>query len=104
MTVDSLKGGTMDAINERQVDVLLNTYAESHRHHTNEIIHFICVPAIMFALLGLLWNAHPYAPLGLIFFSLIYYFRLSVSFACGMIVVLALMIGILYCLPQQLVF
>lgn len=33
----------------------LNEYAVSHRNPANQLIHFICVPAIVFSTLGLLW-------------------------------------------------
>ena len=32
---------------QRKVDQMLTRYAESHRHPKNEMIHFICVPVIM---------------------------------------------------------
>lgn len=31
-----------------------NEYAESHKNETNTLIHFICVPAIFFSVIGLL--------------------------------------------------
>ena len=33
----------------------LDAYAESHQNPLNQLIHFICVPVIFFATLGLLW-------------------------------------------------
>ena len=42
-----------------QSNTLLAKYRESHLHPTNEVIHFVCVPVIMFTLLGLLWSLHP---------------------------------------------
>jgi len=33
----------------------LDAYGESHRNPINRTVHHICVPAIMFSLLGLLW-------------------------------------------------
>jgi uncharacterized membrane protein YGL010W len=39
----------------RTLDSLLDEYEESHRHPTNLIVHKICVPTIMFSLLGMLW-------------------------------------------------
>ncbi len=32
----------------------IDAYGESHQHGLNKIIHWICVPSIMFSLLGLL--------------------------------------------------
>ena len=34
----------------------LDKYGESHQNDTNKLIHWICVPAIMFSLLGLLYQ------------------------------------------------
>lgn len=31
-------------------------YAESHQNHTNQIVHYICVPAIFFSVIGLLMS------------------------------------------------
>ena len=74
----------------RPVDVYFDKYSESHQNHTNEIIHWICVPAIVFSLFGLVWAIpFPYIEfLGkyngfvnwasfLIAFAIYYYYRLS---------------------------
>ena len=34
---------------------LIARYEEFHQHSTNKLIHYICVPAIAFSLIGLLW-------------------------------------------------
>lgn len=70
----------------RMVDQLLGEYAESHRNRTNQIIHKICVPAIVYSTLGLMWWAHPWLCLGFIVFSLVWYLRLSWTFAISMLV------------------
>ena len=31
-------------------------YGESHQHHANEIIHWVCVPVIFFCVLGFVWT------------------------------------------------
>lgn len=33
----------------------LNAYAESHQNPLNKLIHYICVPAIFFSSIGILW-------------------------------------------------
>lgn len=38
----------------RSVDTWLDEYSESHRNPTNELLHLICVPAIVLAGLGFL--------------------------------------------------
>lgn len=75
-------------------------YAESHRNETNKSIHYICVPAIFFSIVGLLMGIPPYflseipgdifllenwATFALVF-VLIFYFRLSVSMGFKMLI------------------
>jgi uncharacterized membrane protein YGL010W len=85
----------------RQIDRLLATYEESHRNPANELIHCVCVPAIVFSLLGLIWAVHPLAAVALAVMSLVYYFTLSVRFAVGMLLMAGAMLWILSVLPQQ---
>lgn len=72
------------ASRERRLDRLLAHYAESHRHPTNEIIHFMAIPLIMLSLLGLLHAVHPWLAYGLLALSMVYYARLQspVLLAC----------------------
>lgn len=37
----------------RNLESYINEYSESHQNSTNQLIHKICVPAIMFSLLGI---------------------------------------------------
>ncbi len=76
----------------RPIDKLLDEYAQSHQTVFNKRIHYICVPAIFFSLIGLLscvplpWLAQimplelkPYCHLGsvVIVLGLVYYLSLS---------------------------
>jgi len=84
------KSSTAVAIEKRPVNIYFDKYAESHQNPTNKLIHWICVPLIVFSLLGLIW-AIPFPHLGflgqynsfinwaslLIAFSIYYYYRLS---------------------------
>jgi uncharacterized membrane protein YGL010W len=87
----------------RPVDQLLNKYAESHQNPVNEWIHFVCVPAIMWTVLGLIWAVHPLLSLISALLALGYYLYLSISFAVGMGMMAAVMLGILYVLPPAVV-
>ncbi len=40
----------------RKIDLLLNEYGLSHQHPTNKLIHWICVPAIFFSVVGLIFS------------------------------------------------
>lgn len=91
----------MDKLADRQVDALLAKYEESHRHPVNEVIHCVCIPAIVFSFLGLLWALHPLATVAVTVVSLAYYFRLSVPFALGMLLMSGAMLWILAILPQD---
>lgn len=89
----------MEASAPRPVDDLLEKYADSHRDPTNELIHCICVPAIVLSLLGILWAIHPWVAIGVILVSLVYYFTLSVPFAWGIVVMTALCVAALNLMP-----
>ncbi len=91
----------MDHATQRQIDVLLAKYGESHRHPLNEIIHLVCIPAIVFSLLGLVWAMHPLAALGLVLISLVYYFTHSTPFALGMVLMSGAKLWVLSALPQE---
>ena len=77
----------------------LDDYGESHQNPLNKKIHWICVPAIMFSVLGLWWSIpHGYMPFILdnlqlnwaiiiTILILIYYVRLSLIMAVGMFII-----------------
>lgn len=88
----------------KQIESLLDTYGESHMNATNKLIHWVCVPAIMFSLFGLLfaipfftertWYAN-WAMVVLIL-AWIYYARLSTTMLIGFIVIGILMMWGIY--------
>lgn len=78
----------------KSVDTLLDQYGESHQHPINKLIHWMCIPAIVISLLGLLLSIP--APLGawylspatlLLGFAVGYYSLLSRPLAVGMVFV-----------------
>lgn len=85
----------------RAIDTLLAKYSESHLHPTNELIHFVCVPVIVFSLLGLIWSAHPLVAVGVTLLALAYYITLSIPFAVGMLLMSLFMLAILAALPPE---
>ena len=83
------------------IEALLDEYGESHQNATNKLIHWFCVPAILFSIIGLImsipwpfegasWYLNWAGVVGLLAF--IYYLRLSLPMAIGFAVVLALML------------
>ena len=87
----------------RQIDILLAKYAESHQNPTNELIHFVCIPAIVFSLLGILWAIHPVVALAVVLGSMAYYLKLSRPFAIGMGAMSLVMLALLALLPEMTV-
>ena len=88
----------------RNIDLLLAKYAESHLNPTNEWIHIFCVPAIVFSALGMFWSIHPLVAVAVAVMSLLYYFSLSLPFALAMLIMSGSMLGLLYFIPHAWVF
>jgi hypothetical protein len=40
----------------RPIDVLLDQYSEDHRNETNQLVHLLCVPAIVWSVTAFLWT------------------------------------------------
>ncbi|MGJ9417148.1 DUF962 domain-containing protein [Massilia sp. CMS3.1] len=87
----------------RHIHALLAEYSESHRNPTNELIHFVCVPLIVFSLLGILWSLHPVLALAAVGGAMWYYLQLSKPFAIGMLAMSLLMLAILAAMPPMTV-
>lgn len=82
----------------RKIDLLLAEYGESHQNATNKIIHWVCVPAIFFSIVGLiaaipsgivqsfLGPGNPYANWAtvLLIVATAYYVSLSITLSLGM--------------------
>ena len=93
----------------------LDEYGESHQNSFNKLMHWICVPLIMFSLVGLLWsipagilqqlapaNLVPFFNWGIVFllFALVFYLRLSWVMALGMLLISSVMVMGNYFLAQ----
>ena len=85
----------------RPLQSWLDEYGESHQNSVNKTIHWICVPAIFFSLVGLLASIPagfisenvpapitPYSHIGtvVVFLALIFYLRLSFVMFLGVLV------------------
>lgn len=82
----------------RKIDALLSEYGESHQNSTNKTIHWICVPAIFFSIVGLIASipagpvqmlmgeGNPYANWAtvVLIFVIAYYITLSIPLTIGM--------------------
>jgi uncharacterized membrane protein YGL010W len=84
---------------QRAIVTLLLKYSESHLDPTNEAIHCVCVPLIVFSLLGLIWAIHPLLAVAGTAAAMAYYFKLSRNFALGMLIMSGFMLAVLAALP-----
>lgn len=84
----------------RTIHEWLSEYGESHQNSTNKLIHWICVPAIMFSIFGLLTSIpSDYLPLQpylnwasiALLAVLLFYLRLSLPIFLGFIPVALLL-------------
>ncbi len=86
----------------KTIEQWFSEYGESHQNLTNKRIHWVCVPAILFSIVGLLWAIDPlYAGLA-IAISLLFYFSLSVPLSLAMIIVFCLSAAIAKSLGEYL--
>lgn len=87
----------------RSIHEWLDEYGESHRNPVNKRIHWVCVPAIVLSVIGLLWSLPVPSAFAAVspalnwavlvaMAAVVYYFALSVPLALGAAVVLALLL------------
>ena len=95
---------------KKSADQWFAEYGQCHTNQLNEVIHWICIPAITLSLLGLLWSipmpgalsqAAPYVNCATLFVALamLFYLRLSPPLAIGMFALSA--IGLLLIVGYQ---
>jgi len=89
----------------RTADQWFDEYSESHQNPTNKLLHWICVPAIVISLIGLLWSVpvprafadiSPALNWGTAFLlaAVVYYFIMSINLAIGMLPVVLAVVAI----------
>lgn len=89
---------------ERPIDRWFASYSGDHRNDTNQSIHVIAVPAILWSVIALLWCVPP--PAGLftagiwaavaMFAAWLFYYRASRALGFGMLAVFLLMAAVTY--------
>ncbi len=67
-------------------------YGKSHRNSTNKAIHWVCVPVILFSILGIFWLVSSSLTIALVFLCCLFYWRLSVRLAIAMTVTMLAML------------
>jgi uncharacterized membrane protein YGL010W len=86
----------------------LNLYARDHKHPTNQLIHKVCVPAIMLSLFGLLWSIPTLEFMGPINWAMLFclpclafYSMLSMRATLLMFFVSLIMLTVVYFIDQS---
>jgi uncharacterized membrane protein YGL010W len=90
----------------RSVTHWLSEYGQSHANPTNKLLHWICVPLIVFAVMGLLWAIPVPGALAsrslwinwstlVVLLALVYYAVLSPALALGVAVAFAILFAVL---------
>ncbi len=77
----------------RPVDRLFERYSEFHRNRANKAIHWVCVPLIVWSVLGMVWAGSTLAAGIAIAAAMAFYLWLSVPLALGMLASIALMVS-----------
>jgi len=98
-------GNTKGATMTRKIDALLSEYGESHQNPTNKIVHWICVPVIVWTVLALIRALPVPAAFGtsvlatwltpFLILSFLYYIYVSWRLAVGAAVYLAVCVWLI---------
>lgn len=83
----------------RPIDRYLGNYAEDHRNPVNQVVHWICVPLIVWTVIALVWAIPVPAALGrpglwaglAMVLALLFYWRLSRPLALAMTLAFAVL-------------
>jgi uncharacterized membrane protein YGL010W len=97
--MNTIQPETPHANPRREVDRWLGNYSEDHRNSTNILVHWICVPLILWTVIALLWLVPVPAALGRtglwagvgMFLALMFYLRLSRPLGFAMLAVFVLL-------------
>ncbi|MGB9038762.1 MAG: Mpo1-like protein, partial [Acinetobacter calcoaceticus] len=74
-------------------------YSESHQNPTNKQIHWLCVPAILFSIIGIIAHFSALLTALLLVLTLVFYARLDLVLAVAMAALLVVMAWLIYTLP-----
>ena len=74
-------------------------YSESHQNKTNKAIHWVCVPTILFSIIGILAHFSALLTALLLLLSFVFYARLDLVLTVAMAALLVVMAWLIYTLP-----
>ncbi|AXY57307.1 DUF962 domain-containing protein [Acinetobacter chinensis] len=74
-------------------------YSESHQNPTNKAIHWVCVPAILFSIIGIIAQFNAMLTALIIVLTLVFYARMDIVLAVAMAALLFVMAWLIIILP-----
>ena len=77
----------------------LDEYSESHQNPTNKTIHWVCVPTILFSIIGILAHFSVLLTTFVLVCTLVFYARLDVVLAVAMAALIVVMAWLIFILP-----
>ncbi len=77
----------------------LDEYSESHQNPTNKTIHWVCVPTILFSIIGILAHFSALLTAFVLVCTLVFYARLDVVLAVAMAALIVVMAWLIFILP-----
>lgn len=83
----------------KSVTEWFDEYSESHQNPTNKQIHWLCVPAILFSIIGIIAHFSTLLTALLLILTLVFYARLDLVLAVAMAALLVVMAWLIYTLP-----
>ena len=83
----------------KSVTEWFDEYSESHQNKTNKAIHWVCVPTILFSIIGILAHFSALLTALLLLLSFVFYARLDLVLAVAMAALLVVMAWLIYTLP-----
>ena len=83
----------------KTINQWFDEYSESHQNKTNKAIHWVCVPTILFSIIGILAHFSALLTALLLLLSFVFYARLDLVLAVAMAALLVVMAWLIYTLP-----
>lgn len=83
----------------KTINQWFDEYSESHQNKTNKAIHWVCVPTILFSIIGILAHFSALLTALLLLLSFVFYAHLDLVLAVAMAALLVVMAWLIYTLP-----
>ena len=83
----------------KTVEEWFTEYNESHKNKTNKLIHWVCVPAILFSIIGILLHFSTLLTALLLVLAMVFYTRMDLVLAVAMAALIAAMTALIHLLP-----